>query len=162
MEHQEDDEFEKTDAGASLTYPLSAGSLKKGSYVVINGHPCKIVDISTAKTGKHGHAKASIVGIDIFTDKKYEDSCPTSHNMDVPNVARKEYSLVDVSPDNFVTLLKEDGTTKEDLKLPDEPEFKDMVDRLVADFKGGKDLLLTVVSALGIEKILSYRENQST
>jgi translation initiation factor 5A len=49
------------------------------------------VDYSTSKAGKHGHAKATIVGTDIFTGKKYEDSSPTSHNMEEPFVIRKEY-----------------------------------------------------------------------
>ena len=29
------------------------------------GRPCKIVDMSTSKTGKHGHAKVHLVGIDV-------------------------------------------------------------------------------------------------
>ena len=29
----------------------------------------KIIEISVSKTGKHGHAKAAITGIDIFTGK---------------------------------------------------------------------------------------------
>lgn len=62
-------------------------------YVCIKGRPCKIVDYSTSKTGKHGHAKANIVGIDIFTQKKLEEMCPTSHNLDVPNVVRTEFSV---------------------------------------------------------------------
>lgn len=161
MEHDDDPTFEKVDAGASMTYPMQAGALKKGGYVVIKDHPCKIMEISTSKTGKHGHAKAAIVGVDIFTEKKYEDSCPTSHNMEVPNVSRKEYPLIDINKDGFCTLLQDDGSTKEDLKLPAESEFQELVSRLEGDFKGGKDLLVTVVSAMGIEKILSYRENQN-
>ena len=62
-------------------------------YVCIKGRPCKIVDYSTSKTGKHGHAKANIVGIDIFTNKKLEEMCPTSHNLDVPNVVRNEFQV---------------------------------------------------------------------
>jgi hypothetical protein len=34
-------------------------------HVVIKGRPCKIVDMSTSKTGKHGHAKVHLVAIDV-------------------------------------------------------------------------------------------------
>lgn len=76
--------FESTDAGSSDTVPIRAGELKKGMHVVIKGHPCKVIDISTSKTGKHGHAKANITALDIFTGKKLEDVAPTSHNLSAP------------------------------------------------------------------------------
>ena len=55
------------------------------------------MEITTSKTGKHGHAKAHIVGLDIFTGKKYEDLCPTSHNMSVPVVNRAEFQVGNLS-----------------------------------------------------------------
>lgn len=71
------------------------------------------------------NSQASVVGKDIFTGKTYEDSAPTSHNVDVPFVTKKEYNLVDVANDGFLVLMQDDGSTKEDLKLPEgEDDFK--------------------------------------
>ena len=85
---------------------------------MIKGFPCKVIDYSTAKPGKHGSSKASIVGVDIFTNKKYEDGCPTSANVMIPNVFKEEYEVADIDGDDFVSLIQLDGSLKEDLKLP--------------------------------------------
>ena len=37
-----DETFDKVESGASLTYPMQVGSLKKGGYAMINGRPCKV------------------------------------------------------------------------------------------------------------------------
>ncbi len=68
----DDETFETSDSGSSLTYPVSAGDLKKGDILCIKGFPCRITDIAISKTGKHGHAKAAITAIDIFTGRKME------------------------------------------------------------------------------------------
>jgi translation initiation factor 5A len=34
--------FESADAGASLTYPQQAGTIRKNAFIVIKGRPCKV------------------------------------------------------------------------------------------------------------------------
>ena len=88
MSDDDNHDFETGDAGSAHVYPLAAGELRKGSHVMIKGKPCKVAEVTSSKTGKHGHAKCHIIGIDIFTSKKYEDLCPASHNMNMPFVKR--------------------------------------------------------------------------
>ncbi|KAA8917306.1 hypothetical protein TRICI_000538 [Trichomonascus ciferrii] len=135
------------------TYPMQCSALRKNGHVVIKGRPCKIVDMSTSKTGKHGHAKVHLVATDIFTQKKYEDLSPSTHNMDVPNVSRSEYQLIDID-DGFLSLMTNDGDTKDDVKLPE----NELGDRLQAEFDEGKDLLVTIIAAMGEEAPVSFKE----
>merc|ERR1719473_817757 len=92
---------------------------------MIKEHPCKIVELSSSKTGKHGHAKVHFVGIDIFTGKKYEDICPASHNMEVPFVKRSEYilSMVDEKDGSVSVLDLTTSQIRSDLRLPASTQF---------------------------------------
>jgi len=59
---EDNNNFEAGDAGSADAVPVQVGSVKKGGYCMLQGHPCKVTDYSTAKPGKHGSAKATIVG----------------------------------------------------------------------------------------------------
>lgn len=85
--------FDLAESGASETFPVQCSSLSLGAYAMIKGFPCKVVHRSTSKTGKHGHAKVNLVGLDIFTGRKYEDFHPSTHNIDVPNVRKVDYQV---------------------------------------------------------------------
>ncbi|XP_075514517.1 eukaryotic translation initiation factor 5A-2-like [Primulina tabacum] len=152
----EEHHFEsKADAGASKTYPQQAGTIRKNGYIVIKGRPCKVVEVSTSKTGKHGHAKCHFVAIDIFNGKKLEDIVPSSHNCDVPHVNRTDYQLIDISEDGFVSLLTENGNTKDDLKLPTD---ENLLVQIKGGFEEGKDLVVSVMSAMGEEQICALKD----
>lgn len=140
-------------ADASLTFPMQCSALRKGGHVVIKGRPCRVVEMSTSKTGKHGHAKVNLVGIDIFTGKKYEDMCPSTHNVEVPNISRNELPLIDIN-DDFMSFLLSSGSTKDDVKLPD----SELGEQIRQMFAGGKEIVVTVIAAMGEESAIGVKE----
>lgn len=150
----DDYDFSTADAGASATYPMQCSALRKNGFVMLKGRPCKIVEMSTSKTGKHGHAKVHMVGLDIFTNKKFEDICPSTHNMDVPNINRKDYQLMDIE-DGYLSLMDDGGNIREDLKIPEGDLGKEISDA-IAD---SREILCTVLAACGEEQVIATKTN---
>jgi len=145
---EEIEEFAEVGAGASKTYPQQCSALRKGGHVMIKGRPCKIVEMSTSKTGKHGHAKVHLVALDIFTGKKLEDICPSTHNMDVPNVVRKDLQLVDIDDaGEFLSLMDDGGDLRDDIKVPE----GELGDEIKERFGNDEALLVSVLSAMDEE-----------
>ncbi|KFK41357.1 hypothetical protein AALP_AA2G119700 [Arabis alpina] len=107
-----------------------------------------LAKVSTSKAGKHGHAKCHFVAIDIFTSKKLEDI--------VPHVNRTNYQLIDISEDGFVSLLTDNGSTKDDLKLPTD---ETLLTQLNAVFEEGKDSVVSVMSAMGEEPMCALKDS---
>jgi len=85
---------------------------------------------------------------------------PTSHNVDVPNIKRSEYTIMSIDQEDYCSLMH--TTTNElrsDIKLPDDTdEDLELAKQLKADLDSGKSMLVTVLSAMGIEKIVECKE----
>lgn len=148
----DDFDFEGGDAGTSATEPRQCSALRKNGFVIMKGRPCKIVEMTVSKTGKHGHAKVHLVGLDIFTGKKYDDACPSTHNMDVPHVRRREFELLNVSNEGFLEMMSE-GIMKEDVRVPE----GDLGEEIRRRFENNESLIITVISACGEEAAISVR-----
>ena len=158
----EHEEFENVDSGAAKSVPIGVHDIRKGTHILMGeGRPCKVQEITTSKTGKHGHAKASIVGTDIFNGRKYEDSCPASYSKESPTIIRTEWIVNTVSDDGYVSLLDtKTGKQKEDLKLPNDTESdKETSKRITEGIEAGKTLVVVVLNAMDIEKIESCKES---
>ncbi|OPL21245.1 eukaryotic 5a-2 translation initiation factor, partial [Mytilus galloprovincialis] len=150
----DEEEFEHGDAGASSTYPEQCSSLRKGGHVLLKNRPCKIVEMSTSAPGKHGHAKVHLIGLDLFTGKKYEDICPAHHNMDVPNVKRLEYQIVNVSRDGYLTIMDDKGQLRSDIKVE---EDDDLGKEIKVKFEKDEDFMVSVISAMDEEKVIAMK-----
>ena len=128
--------------------------------MMIKGHPCKVLNISVSKTGKHGHAKCNFTATDIFTGKKYEDMIPSTHGTTVPIVNRSDWEVIDIDGDEL-TLMDEAGNQKTDLNLPSYPEG--MAEEIRSAWNGGENsVIVTVQAAVGIEQVIAYKKENAS
>ena len=157
-----EEKFDQGDSGASDFYPISVGSVKNGSYVVMQKRPCKVVHIDIFKVGKHGSAKANITGIDIFNGKKYLLNLPCSANIEVPYVNKTSYTVMDIDEEGYLTLMDKQGKTRQDLKLPDETDGDKVLSAGLREWmSGGKEIILvTVTESLKIEKVTEISKSK--
>ena len=56
--------------------------------------------------------------------------------------------------DGFLNLLTQDGTPKDDIKVPE----GDLGTAIKKEFEDGKELVVTIVSAMNEELALSFKE----
>ena len=97
----------------------TAGSIKPGNYIIMEGVACKAVDISTSKPGKHGSAKARIVSMGLIDNKKREMVCPASDSVEVPIVEKKNAQVLFVNGDN-ANVMDQESYESFDMKIPEE------------------------------------------
>src|SRR5919107_5885520 len=80
-----------------LSRPMDLGSLKVGSYIMIDGEPCRIVSYDHSKPGKHGSAKARVAAIGVFDGSRHSLVSPVSANVDVPLINKKNGQIISIS-----------------------------------------------------------------
>jgi len=73
--------------------------LKRGRYILIDGEPCRIVNITVSSPGKHGSAKARIEAVGIFDGKVRSIVKPTSAEVDVPILDKRTAQIISITPD---------------------------------------------------------------
>ena len=165
-------EIDVTDAGASQTVSVEAGQIRKGGYIMIKGKPCKVKDVSTSKTGKHGHAKCKFSASDIFTGASCEELCPSTHSIDVPVVNKTDWMIQGLQDDDntYVLLMNDDGDMREDLQLPnvmyktdEDLKTTNMIKDYCEMLNNGSniDIYCSVLSAVGQEKIIDVRKKDA-
>ncbi len=103
----------------SKTY-ATLGELKPGNFIIIDGEPCKIVEMSKAKTGKHGSAKAHVVAISLFTGNKKTLVAPVDQRVEVPVIEKRVGQIIADMGDMFQIMDMETFETFEVEKPEDE------------------------------------------
>jgi len=109
-----------------LSKPVDLGSIKVGSFVMIDNEPCRIVDYSKSKPGKHGSAKARVVAIGVFDGVKRSFVKPVDSNVEAPLIEKRSGQVIAQLP-SAVQLM--DLETFDVFESP-HPDDKDLKGRL--------------------------------
>ena len=111
-----------------MSKPAGVGSLRVGRYIIVDGEPCRIVDVTKSKPGKHGSAKARIVAIGIFDGVKRSFVKPVDANVEVPMINKRSGQVFSVMSSGVQIM---DLETYEYVDAPF-PEDEDLKAKLVA------------------------------
>jgi translation initiation factor 5A len=125
-----------------MSKPVEVGALKIGGHLLINGEPCRIVEYEKSKPGKHGSAKARIVGIGVFDSVKRNIVSPVDARVDVPLIEKKTGQIISLSGDQvqlmdlenfevFYAPSPKDENVKEKLASGHEVEYWKVMDRIM-------------------------------
>ncbi|HYC11092.1 MAG TPA: translation initiation factor IF-5A [Nitrososphaerales archaeon] len=79
-----------------MSRPADLGSVKEGSYIILDGEPCKVVSREHFKPGKHGSAKVRLVAISVFTGSKKSYVSPAESRVDIPMIDKRSGQITSV------------------------------------------------------------------
>ena len=108
-----------------MSKPSDLGSLKIGSYILLphtdqpSGEPCRIVEYDTSKPGKHGSAKARIVGQGVFDGQKRPHVGPVSMQIHIPLINKKIGQIISMNGD-VVQIMDSESFETIDVSLVDD------------------------------------------
>jgi translation initiation factor 5A len=106
-----------------LSRPADLGSLKEGSYIVIDNEPCKVVEVEKSKPGKHGSAKVRLTGIAIFTGSKKTVIGTVDTHIEVPMIDKRAAQVISATPTS-VQLMDLQSFEVTESATPTEPELQ--------------------------------------
>ena len=108
-----------------MSKPSDLGSLKIGSYILLphtdqpSGEPCRIVEYDTSKPGKHGSAKARIVGQGVFDGQKRPHVGPVSMQIHIPLINKKLGQIISMNGD-VIQIMDSESFETIDVSLVDD------------------------------------------
>ena len=131
-----------------MSKPVDVGTLKIGGYVIIDDEPCRIVEYEKSKPGKHGAAKARIVGIRVFTGPKKSLISPVDAKTEVPMIDKRTGQIISISGNTlqvmdmenyqtFETPMPSDEDLRASLSAGNEVEYWDVLGRTMITRRKG-------------------------
>jgi len=88
-----------------MSKPASLSDVKIGSYILIDGEPCRIIEYDKSKPGKHGSAKARVVATGIFDGSKHSLVSPVSAGIEIPMIEKRTGQVISINKEQGIIQL---------------------------------------------------------
>ena len=85
-----------------MSKPASLSDVKIGSYILIDGEPCRIIEYDKSKPGKHGSAKARVVATGIFDGSKHSLVSPVSAGIEIPMIEKRTGQVISINKEQGI------------------------------------------------------------
>jgi len=105
---------------------VELGSVKEGSWIMIDGEPCQVVEVTHSKPGKHGSAKARVVGIGLFDNAKHTLLSPVDEKVEVPMIEKRNGQVLAILKDHVQIMDLETYETLE-IPMPNDPQLASLI-----------------------------------
>ena len=109
-----------------MSKPVELSNLKIGQYMIIDDEPCKLVEYDKSKPGKHGAAKARVVGIGVFTGQKRSLVSPVDTKVNVPIIEKKTAQIISIM-DDIVQAMDMSNYITFETAMPSEEDIKGLL-----------------------------------
>lgn len=106
-----------------ITY-MTMKEIKTGRFILIDGIPCRVVDIETSAPGKHGASKMRLTAIGVFDGAKRTLLKPSDADAEVPIINKKKAQVVSLGT-GTVQLMDSETYETFETKIPD--DLKDSI-----------------------------------
>lgn len=103
---------------------VSMNDLKKGSYVLIDDVPCKVVSTTHSKPGKHGAPKVRVEASGLLDGKRRSIVNSADSRVEVPIIEKRNAQVISVSGEKANVMDLESYETFE-IDIPE--EFKEKI-----------------------------------
>lgn len=144
------------ESNEELIYFAKASSVKENDYIMINDYPCVCVEKTTNKTGKHGSCKCHFCGLDIFTGNKHKMMCKSTADVKVPRVAKREYQLLNIDPnDEYLSLLDLETNKPIEIKILDDKLKNRIMEEEVDNDEN--QIICRVIMAMNMNAVVDIR-----
>lgn len=94
--------------------------LKEGSFVILDGIPCRVERIQISTSGKHGHAKVRLDAKGLLDGVNKSIIKPSHDEIEVPIILKKRAQVLSILPNGQAQLMDMESFETMEMDIPDD------------------------------------------